>query len=59
MTNFYLVSTKPGTDKKFRVISYDQETKKGCIIGTMGVEFDADMSKEALLKSGYKVMKEG
>ena len=57
MANFYLVSTKPDSDKKFKVISYNQETKKGRIIGDMGVEFDTDMSKEALLKSGYKVVK--
>jgi hypothetical protein len=57
MADFYLVSTKPDSDKKFKVISYNQETKKGRIIGAMGVEFDTDMSKEALLKSGYKVVK--
>lgn len=56
MSQFYLVSTKPGIDKKFKVISYNPETKKGRIIGAMGVEFDTDMSKDALFKAGYKVV---
>ena len=58
MADFFLVSTKPDSDKKFKVVSYNPLTKKGRIIGAMGVEFDADMSKEALLKSVYKVVKE-
>jgi hypothetical protein len=52
----YLESTK-GTDTRFEVVSYDPETKKGRIIGTLGKEFSADMSKENLLKTGYRVIK--
>jgi hypothetical protein len=57
-TGYCIVSTKPGCDMKFTVVSYNPETKKGRIIGSLGKEFDCDMSKEALLKAGYKVTKE-
>ena len=60
MTGFYIKSMKPGSDLEFKVVSYDPATKKGRIIGTLGKEFDCDMSKEALIKAGYKVVrKEG
>ncbi len=52
----YLESTK-GTGTRFEVLSYDPETKKGRVIGMMGKEFSADMSKDNLLKTGYKVIK--
>ena len=52
----FLESTK-GTDTRFEVMSYDPETKKGRIIGSLGKEFSADMSKENLLRTGYRVVK--
>lgn len=53
----YLQSTKGNPDTKFEVLSYDPETKKGMIMGSLGKSFPADMSKEALAKSGYRVIK--
>ncbi|MHB0965319.1 MAG: hypothetical protein ACYC36_02585 [Bellilinea sp.] len=54
----YLQSTKPGKeDTRFEVLKYDAETKKGIVVGSMGVEFETEMSKETLLKYGYKVVK--
>lgn len=54
----YLQCTKPGGEaKRFEVLSYDPETKKGQVIGALGVKFEADMAKESLLKYGYKVVK--
>ena len=52
----YLESTRK-PNLHFEVLAYDPETKKGKIMGSLGTPFDADMSKEALLKSGYKVIK--
>ena len=52
----YLKSTKPGSDMKFRIVSYNKETQKGRIVGTMGKEFGADMSKDALRLAGYSVV---
>ena len=55
----FLQSTKEGREpRRFEVLSYDPETKKGCVIGALGVEFEADMSNEKLLQYGYKVVKE-
>ena len=52
----YLESTK-GTGMRFEVLTYNPETKKGRIIGAVGKEFSADMSKENLTKTGYKVIR--
>lgn len=54
----FLQSTRPGKEKmRFEILSYNAETKQGILIGSMGVKFDADLSKEAVLKKGYKVVK--
>lgn len=55
----FLQSTKPGhEDKRFTILKFDPETKRGVVVGEMGVEFDTDLSKEALIKWGYKVVRE-
>jgi len=54
----YLESTKGGVVKRFEVLSYDPETKKGIVIGEVGTKFETDMAKETLVKYGYKVVKE-
>ena len=55
----YIQSTRPGMeDKRFEVLAYDPETKKGKVIGGMGTEFETDMSKESLLQYGYRIIKE-
>lgn len=55
----YVQSTREGKeDLRFEIKQYDPETKRGVIIGSMGVEFDTDLSKENLLKNGYKIVKE-
>lgn len=53
----YLESTKGGVVKRFEVLSYDAETKKGIVIGEVGTKFETDMAKETLVKYGYKVVK--
>ena len=59
IVKLFVQSTRPGhEDKKFEILEFNPETKKGVLIGAMNVRFDADLSKEALLKDGYKVVKE-
>ena len=54
----YLESTRANTlGKRFEVLSYDPETKKGIVVGEIGTKFETDMAKETLLKYGYKVVK--
>lgn len=54
----YLQSTKPGQEaKRFEVLSYDPETKKGIVVGSVGTKFETDMAKETLVKYGYKVVR--
>lgn len=53
----WLESTKGGVVKRFEVLSYDPETKKGIVIGEVGTKFETDMAKETLIKYGYKVVK--
>jgi hypothetical protein len=54
----WLQSTREGKEGlRFEVLKYDLDTKRGTVIGEMGVEFDTDLSKEALTKWGYKVVK--
>jgi hypothetical protein len=53
----YLESTKGEVVKRFEVLSYDPETKKGIVIGEVGTKFETDMAKETLVKYGYKVVK--
>jgi len=56
--NLYIQSTRPGKEEvRFKVLSFDATTKKGIIIGSLNTKFEADLSKEALLKAGYKVVK--
>lgn len=53
-----LQSTRPGKeDLRFDIKSFNPETKKGVIRGSMGCDFEEDLSKENLLKNGYKVVK--
>lgn len=55
----YVQSTREGKENlRFEVRQYDPETKRGVIMGSMDVEFDTDLSKENLLKNGYKIVKE-
>jgi len=54
-TKYILQSTKPG-GPCFDILSYDPETKTGKLKGTLGAEFEHDMSKEHLTKYGYKVV---
>ncbi len=54
----WLESTKGNVVKRFEVLSYDPETKKGIVIGAVGTKFETDMAKETLIKYGYKVIKE-
>ena len=54
-TGFILQSTK-NPDKVFEVIKYDADTKIGILRGALGTEFPHDMSKEHLVKYGYKVV---
>jgi len=53
----YLESIKGEVVKRFEVLSYDPETKKGIVIGEVGTKFETDMAKETLVKYGYKVVK--
>ena len=54
-----LRSTRPGKENlRFEILKYNSETKIGLLIGEMGIEFESDLSKEALTKYGYKVVKE-
>jgi len=56
--NLFLQSTREGKeDVRFEILKYDPETQKGVLLGSMGVEFESDLSKEAILKAGYKVVK--
>lgn len=56
----FLQSTKEGKEAtRFEIKAFDPETKRGVIIGGIGVEFETDLSKENLVKYGYKVVKEG
>lgn len=54
----WLESTKEGTTKRFQVLNYNPETKKGLVLGEMGTEFETAMDKETLVKYGYRVIKE-
>jgi len=55
----WVQSTKPGgEDKRFEVVAYDPVTKKGKVKSKMGTVFDEDLSKEFLVKHGYKIVKE-
>jgi len=53
----WLESTKGEVVKRFEVLSYNPETKKGIVIGEVGTKFETDMAKETLVKYGYKVVK--
>jgi hypothetical protein len=54
----YLESTREQTKgKRYAVLSYDPETKKGIVQGEQGSKFETAMDKETLVKYGYKVVK--
>ena len=56
--NLYVQSTRPGKeDLRFKVLSFDPETKEGVLIGSCNVKFKANLDKEALQKDGYTVVK--
>lgn len=42
---------------RFKVVAYDKETKTARLKGEYGAEFSRDMSKEAMAKYGYKVVR--
>lgn len=42
---------------RFRVMSYDAESKMGKLAGEYGAEFSRDLSKASLAKFGYKIVK--
>lgn len=44
-------------DVRFKVMSYDKATKIAKLKGEYGAEFTRDISKEALEKFGYKLVK--
>ena len=44
---------KPGL--WFRIVSYDEATKRGVLCGAMGEHFDADLSKETLIAKNYRI----
>lgn len=53
-TGYILKSTKPN-GPVFEIVSYNSETKKGVLLGAMGVEFTEDLDKERLKKWGYRI----
>lgn len=56
---YFIQSTRPGKeDLRFEILSWDMETKQGTLIGSLGKKFTEDLSKESLLKKGYKVVSE-
>ena len=55
----FLESTREKTlGKRYEVLSYDNETKKGIVQGEHGSKFETAMDKETLVKYGYRVVKE-
>lgn len=44
-------------DVRFQVVSYDKDTHTALLKGEYGAEFSQDISKEALVKKGYKIVK--
>ena len=53
MPVLYVENTK--TNARFRVVSYNPETKVGVLIGALGAEFETNMDKERLQKNNYTV----
>lgn len=46
------------SERRFEVLSFNPETKKGMLKSVRyGSEFDADLSKEWLIKNGYKLVR--
>ena len=44
---------------EYKVLSYNKETKMGTLIGSLGMEFEEELTKERLEKYGYvRVIKE-
>lgn len=54
--NIYLENIK-NPDIRFKVMSYDKETKQAKLKGGYGAEFTRDISKVSLEKFGYKLVK--
>lgn len=42
---------------RFQVVSYDKDTKQGKLKGEFGSEFTRDLSKPALDRYGYKLIR--
>ncbi len=42
---------------RFRVLAYDKDSKMGKLAGEYGAEFSRDLSKPALAKFGYRIVK--
>lgn len=56
---YFIQSTRPGKEElHFEILEFNPETKQGVIIGSLGRKFTEDLSKETLLKNGYKVVSE-
>lgn len=53
----YIESTKAGPVIRFQVLAYDKDSGIGKLKGELGTEFSRDISKPALEKYGYKVVK--
>jgi hypothetical protein len=56
MMHVYLENLKNPT-VRFEVVSYDKATHTAKIKGEYGAEFSRDVSKEALAKYGYRIVK--
>lgn len=54
--HIYLENLKD-PDVRFKVMSYDKETKVAKLKGGYGAEFSRDISKASLAKFGYKIVK--
>ena len=51
----YLESTTK-TGPKYKILSYDPATKKGKVLGNIGAEFETDLTKERVMKNGYRIV---
>jgi hypothetical protein len=46
------------THLEYRVLSYNKETKRGTVIGSLNVPFETDLSVETLRRYGWYVDRE-
>lgn len=57
MASFVYVENVKDPSVRFRVKSYDKETKMGTLEGEFGAEFSRSLSKADLAKFGYRLVK--